>query len=356
MSHKSTHTNQPTPTRNRRSPNVNYYHAQIGDVVSARVRFGGVGFENEPYDVVHTNQPFGYVNAKLRPCLVLGEHQGHVVLAPCYSASNEPPQSTMQHGGLELCKQEALAAQMFQKDGSGTFVSCANLQQVPIDQFYYTSFVGSLPLPTLRNYFQELVGYYEESQTNPHKRQKAFDLQKPQTLDWLKTSSFDASYESVPIHRIKTIHPDDPEVYFRNLNDSLKSQREECARLSTIDTTLDLNVSMQLQLNQDALENLEQTQAFAKQEIIALSHLTKSQAKFDMIEHTKQHGLGTFSQANHFTRLDNLPTFADRVAKAMQADKTTELEHTKTTSIKQPHYQPNSQAPRQLDTTEHSFN
>lgn len=307
-------------SRNRRTPSITYQQAQIGDIVSMRVRFRGSGFDDEPYNVIHKNQPFGFVNAKARPCVLLGENEGNVVLAPCYSAKNHPPQADMQHGGIELSDEEARDAQLLQKDGLGTYVSCANLIQVPKDEFYYSSFIGSMPLNTLHDYFQELVLYYEESKTNPHKWQKAFDMDRPETLVWTVNSSFDTAYQCVDIDHAKSINPEDPEVFLKKTGIELKQCREEVDRKTHADILLDLKLPENWESLNDRLNALEVHQKKAIHLNRLLISMTKESWAQEWLLHQKSRNLGLTTKENNFAQPGGFKTFRELVSGEVAAD------------------------------------
>lgn len=191
----------------RRTPGLHFSRAQLGDVVSTRVRFAG--YEDEPYDVVHAGQEFGYVNSKYRPCMILGMNDDNVVLAPMYTASNATPQMEMEYGGIELTDEETEAANL--NHNGGTILSCANVFQVPKSEFTYSSFMGSLPMSTVKDYTMTFVKYNTEAKEHPHRMQAGFDRQRPEGLNWLSNMTMTDSVKSKSISHSSRIHPDDPD-------------------------------------------------------------------------------------------------------------------------------------------------
>lgn len=191
----------------RRTPELHFSRAQLGDVVSTRVRFAG--YEDEPYDVVHAGQEFGYVNSKYRPCMILGMNEDNVVLAPMYTASNATPQMEMEYGGIELTEEETEAANL--NHSGGTILSCANVFQVPKSEFTYSSFMGSLPMSTVKDYTMTFVKYNTEAKEHPHRMQEGFDRQRPEGLNWLSNMTMTDSVKSKSISHSSRIHPDDPD-------------------------------------------------------------------------------------------------------------------------------------------------
>lgn len=296
---KRTHS-KPT---NKSSPKSRQEFVQIGDIVTMRVRLEGYFYGDEPYDIIHANQPFGYVNSKYRPCVLIGQNDNNLVLAPCYTADNIPPQMEMQHGGILLTKDEMTAANLYRSDAADTFVSCANLIQIPKDEFCYTKQIGSLPLPTLIDYTKELISYYDESETNPHALQKTFDLNKPKGLKWLNQMSFDTKIKRQSFNKSTRIHPHDPDAQLDNALHDVITLRNPKHKLHS-------------KLNQ-ALDVLAAVKAVGMKDRI----ISKSQFNEQMKLHKLAQRAGTYNKRHGYQRLSNLPDFKTKVLLELETQK-----------------------------------
>lgn len=180
---------------------------RVGTIVSMRHRFHQ--FINEPFDIVHPNQPFGYINAKYRPCVVLGHTKTHVVVAPIKSTKNNPRWMEVPYGGFILDK-DSIAKSGLNTKTSGMAIGCGELRQIPKEAFTYDRIMGHLPKATFEAYKIQLVNYMNTRSSSTHPLQYQFDMDQPETLDFLNACP-PVVYRQDPL-TATFLHPNDPLV------------------------------------------------------------------------------------------------------------------------------------------------
>lgn len=295
----------------RKNPDVYFSNAQLGDVVSTRVRFSG--YEDEPYDIVHAGQDFGYVNAKYRPCMVFGRTEDSVVLAPMYTDFNVVPQMEMKYGGITLTDEECDAANLAHH--GGTVLSCAHVFEVPFEDFTYTSLMGSLPMETIQDYTLTFVNYTNEAKTNPHRFQDSFDSKRPEGLNWLSNMKVSDVIESKSISMVSTIHPDDPDrrsIEALNEIKALKSSQrrfEKSIDESKPRTTYQKEKLKEIDVKLDALQL---KRSVARE--LTFKYMVNDKQSFSHEMHLHNQALksNTFSAENNWTRMDHPSTYDDK--------------------------------------------
>lgn len=289
----------------RRTP-LPFGRAQLGDVVSTRVRFSG--YEDEPYDVVHAGQEFGYVNSKYRPCMILGLNEDNVVLAPMYTASNSTPQMEMEYGGIELTDEECQAANLSHK--GGTILSCANVFQVPKKEFTYSSFMGSLPMSTVKDYTMTFVKYNTEAKENPHRMQEGFDSQRPKGLNWLSNMSMRDSIKSKSISHVSRIHPDDPDRRAFEAKNWVRAYKYEKSKLIEGERTFYSENKVQ-EIN-DKLEVWRETAAVTREMSFKYMVNDIESFKHEMHLHNQALKHNRYGENTNWERTDHPSTYKDK--------------------------------------------
>lgn len=179
---------------------------RIGTIVSMRHRFHQ--FINEPFDIVHPNQPFGYINAKYRPCVVIGQTKTHVVVAPIKSTRNHPRWLEVKYGGFIL-DETVIEKSGLNARSDGMAIGCGELRQIPKDAFTYDRIMGHLPKATFEEYKTQLTKYMNTRADSTHPLQYQFDMDQPDNLDFLNCSAI--VYRQDPLYA-KFLHPNDPLV------------------------------------------------------------------------------------------------------------------------------------------------
>lgn len=290
---------------NRRSP-MGFAKAQLGDVVSTRVRFSG--YEDEPYDVVHAGQEFGYVNSKYRPCMILGLNEENVVLAPMYTASNSTPQMEMEYGGIELTDDECQAANLHHK--GGTILSCANVFQVPKKEFTYSSLMGSLPISTIKDYTITFVKYNTEAKENPHRLQDGFDINRPEGLNWLSNMTMEDYITSKSMSHSSRIHPNDPDRRASEARDWVRAFKYEKENLIEGERTY--YSKKKVTEITAKLDEWRETAAVARE--MSFKYMVNDVASFkhEMHLHNQALKYGRYGANTNWERTDHPSTYEDR--------------------------------------------
>lgn len=161
-------------------------YARVGAIVSMRHRYQQ--FLNEPYDIVHPNQPFGYVNAKYRPCLIVGTTDTSVVVAPIKRLEHQPRWLEVENGGFVLEKETIIAAGLNQQC-EGMAIGCAELREIPKTDFTYRRIFGILPPATFKAYLCEMKAYEVSRKQSTHPLQFQFDAGRPEDLSFCNTKT-----------------------------------------------------------------------------------------------------------------------------------------------------------------------
>ena len=294
----------------RRTPSISFARAQLGDVVSTRVRFSD--YLDEPYDVVHAGQEFGYVNAKYRPCMILGLNEDNVVLAPMYTASNKTPQMEMQYGGIELTEEECDAANLTHR--GGTILSCANVFQVPKDEFTFSSFMGSLPMSTVQDYTMTFVKYNTEAKTNPHRMQEGFDKQRPKGLNWLSNMTMEDSVKSKSISYSSRIHPNDPDRRAHEARSWVMAYKSEQKRLMNHEKNFYTETT--LQEIDDKLKDARLTAAVAREMSFKYMVNDRNSFKHEMYLHNQALSNNRYGENTNWMRTDHPSTYDEKFEEA----------------------------------------
>lgn len=182
---------------------------RVGTIVSMRHRFHQ--FINEPFDIVHPNQPFGYINAKYRPCVILGHTSTHVVVAPIKSLKNHPRWLEVPFGGFELDRQSIKDSGLNTKT-LGMVIGCGELRQIPKEAFTYDRIIGHLPDKTFTDYKNQLIKYMAIRAESTHPLQFQFDMDQPDNLEFL-TAKPNVVFRQ-DILKSTYLHPEDPLVKY----------------------------------------------------------------------------------------------------------------------------------------------
>lgn len=198
---------KPTLTKNYTKAEPKKGVTRVGTIVSMRHRFHQ--FINEPFDIVHPNQPFGYINAKYRPCVVLGQTRSHVIVAPIKSTKNHPRWLEVAYGGFILDK-TAIEKSGLNTHTPGMAIGCGELRQIPKDAFTYDRIIGHLPKHTFEAYKTQLTNYMNTRGESTHPLQYQFDMDQPENLDFLSNGT-SIVYRKDPLHAT-FLHPNDPLV------------------------------------------------------------------------------------------------------------------------------------------------
>lgn len=290
----------------RRTPSLPFSKAQVGDVISTRVRFAG--YEDEPYDVVHAGQDFGYVNSKYRPCMILGMHEDNVVLAPMYTASNATPQMEMEYGGIELTNEETEAANLNHR--GGTVLSCANVFQVPKKEFTYSSFMGSLPMSTVKDYTMTFVKYNTEAKEHPHRMQAGFDRQRPEGLNWLSNMTMNDTVKTKSISNSTRIHPNDPDRRASEARNWVVAYKLEKARL--VEGERSYYSEKKIQEINDNLKVANANAAISREMSFKYMVNDKASFKHEMHLHNQALKHGRYGANTNWERTDHPSTYDDK--------------------------------------------
>lgn len=129
-----------TKGKNKPAPQPTHSAVQ-GQVIMTRWRYNE--YADEPYDIIHNGQDYGYANAKVRPAVVLGESPKGVVLAPMGTIYKKNGQVKM-NAQLAMDKDMAYIPKTFAQEYAqihhtgGTFINAADIQTIPRNELTFS--------------------------------------------------------------------------------------------------------------------------------------------------------------------------------------------------------------------------
>lgn len=263
---------------------TDYYkpgYTRVGSIVSMRHRFQQ--FLNEPYDIVHPDQTFGYVNAKYRPCLIVGADSLNVYVVPIKRLEHKPRWLEVENGGFIL-NSDTIARVGLNRQCEGMAIGCGELHCIPKQDFTYQRIIGILPKSVFKSYITTLKAYEASRATSTHPLQGQFDLGRPDNLDFLNSSETWVKY--IEPRFVRRIHK-------RDVINKLGSAKYELSKYLSKHKVTEMTPSQEkkhLRLRKD----VARLEAMQDQTVVNL--------KYELREHylAIDHGYGTKrSQVRH---------------------------------------------------------
>lgn len=176
-----------------------------GRVVQTRWRYDA--YNDEPHDIIYEKQKHGYVNAKMRPVMILGVVGADVLAVPLKTKTH--PDGRLKYGakkamaeGIMYEPSETASRNAGGNHKGGTIIDLTEIRRIPIKEFSFRS---------LTNPRNDVPYEYPESTLLDIYKQ--LDMKRPmQSRD----------IQSIPINQNPRIHKDDIQVKFEAAQKTIK--------------------------------------------------------------------------------------------------------------------------------------
>lgn len=187
-----------------------------GCIVQTRWRYSD--YLDEPNDIIYESQPYGYVNAKQRPVLVLGVVGNDVIAAPL--KTKQHPDGNLKYGAKKaidagLAYEPSQIAAGNKTHNGGTIIDVSEIRRIPITEFS----------------FRELL----DPKTNTAQKYPDSTINDVCKLAGIRRPLSTGKIHSRPLNQNKRIHNEDLQVRYeaalKTLHKSKNSKIKRNAKL-----------------------------------------------------------------------------------------------------------------------------